>query len=92
MVRGTSARPVDGQILRKEEGVLEGCMEGRGDGWLLGTVEGVLEGCIDRDSRKDGLGDIEGADDGHVLPIGIDTSSKVKFPPSWIRMETTNTL
>jgi len=32
MVRGTSARPVDGQILRKEEGVLEGCMEGRGDG------------------------------------------------------------
>jgi len=49
-----------------------------------------VEGLIDMVGCEDGLGDAEGMDDGHVLPIGIDISSDVKFPPSWIKMEPTN--
>ena len=41
---------------------------------------------------EDGLGYTEGVNDGHVLPIGIKISSKVKFPPCWIRVEPKNNL
>ena len=39
---------------------------------------------------EDGLGDVEGLDDGHVFPVK--ESSKLKFPPYWIRVEPTNNL
>ena len=61
---------------------MEGCVEGRGDGLLLGTVEVTLEVRVTMVGYKDGLGGAEEADDGHVFPIGIDISSKVKLPPS----------
>ena len=60
--------------------------DGRLEGTLDGLKLGAVEGCLDNVDVKVGLGDVEGTCDGHVLPI-VDTSSEVKFPPFWIRVE-----